>query len=142
MADIGNELDAIFKPAWLSVVHSLEGLAANAEGDVKTQLQNAQSQLAAALNNAASQVSAAQTTIDATVNPIVNNGIEALANSISAAYPPFAPLVAAAEGEAEKLADVGTDAIALAAIQRLAALLSQAGKATAAVNLSNLAGAS
>ena len=142
MPDLGNILDSIFKPEWLSVVHSVEALATNAEGEVKTALQNAQSEVTTALNNAATAVSSAQGQIATTVNPIVNNAIETFGASVSAAYPPFAPLIASAEGDAEKLADAGTDAILSAAITKLAGLLSAAGKATAAVNLSNLAGAS
>lgn len=141
MPDIGNVLDSIFKPAWLDVAHNLEALANHVETTAKADLQMAQSALAAALNNAASAATDAQSKVDAAVNPIVNEAIDAAGKALSAAYPPFAPLVAAAEAEVQALADKGTDTILIALIQKAAGLLSQAGKSVAAVNLANIAGA-
>jgi hypothetical protein len=146
MTTIGNEFDAIFKPQWLAVVHGVEALATGLEGEavatIKTDLQTAQGQLSTALTAAATQVTAAQSQIDTTVNPLVNQALTAAGTALSVAYPPFAPLIGASEGEVENLADGGTDAILVALIQKAAGFLSAAGKTVAAVNLSNLAGAS
>lgn len=144
--NIGNILDSIFKPEWLAIVHAGQALGANLAGQaaatVKADLQTAQSQLSTALASAATAASAAQSKVDATVNPIVNTAVHAAGVAIAAAYPPFSPLITAAEGEVETLADGGTDAILIALISKAASLLSTAGKSVAAVNLSNLAGAS
>lgn len=140
--NLGNELDAIFKPEWLAIVHGAEALATNLEGGAKAELQSLQSELTTALSGAATQVQNAQSKIDAAVNPIVNMGIDAAAKAIEAAYPPIAPLIAGGEAKAQTLADAGTDAILLALINSAAGLLTAAGKSAAAVNLSNKAGAS
>ena len=141
MANLGNTLDAIFKPEWLALVHGVEALAGKAEGEIVSGLQTAQTELSTALTNAASAVTAAQGTATAAVNQVANTAIAAAGTALTAAYPPIGPLVAAAEPQVDTLADDGTDALLNAVINWAAARLSSAAKTVAAVNLSNLAGA-
>lgn len=111
------------------------------EGDLLTLLQQGQADLVTAENNAAAALTAAQAKVDTVINPVVDNFLKAGAAAIEASVPGLAPIIAAGEPPAETAINGVTDAVLVAMIGKLATLLSSAAKTTAAVQLSNMAGA-
>lgn len=112
------------------------------EGDFASLAQQGLAALATAENNASAALTAAQTQVAAVVNPVVDNFLAAGATAVSSSVPGLAPLITAAEPAVATAANGVTDAVLIAIITKLAGGLSTAAKSTAAINLSNLAGAS
>ena len=121
---------------------AIDAFVSKGETDLKNAASTVKTDIANDLASAGAAVSSVESKVASVVNPVVNAGISAFGSAVSAAYPPFAALVNAAEGEVENLADEGTDAILVAAISAVANLLSEAGKATAAANFTAMVGAS
>lgn len=137
--NFGNVFDAI-------VVNPLKmffgDLLKTGEAESQALAQQALSALATAESNGAAALTAAQAQVDSYVNPLVDTGVAALGTALAASVPGLAPLITAAEPAVETDATGVTDAVILAVITKLVGALSAAAKTTAAVSLSNLAGAS
>jgi hypothetical protein len=112
------------------------------EGDLGAAIQTAQTDLSTALTNASNAVSSAKGLIATTINPAVDGFMTAGAATLSASAPALAPIIAAGTPIAEADTNAVLDQFALSAITKFAGLLSTAAKSTAAISLSNLAGAS
>jgi hypothetical protein len=112
------------------------------EGDLATLAQEGLTELATAENNASAALTAANAKVASVVNPVVDSFLSAGAAVVSSSVPGLAPIITAAEPVAEADINGVTDAVLVAIITKLASGLSAAAKSTAAINLSNLAGAS
>jgi hypothetical protein len=137
--NLGNIFDALI----INPLKTFFGdLLKTGEADAQALAQGALSDLTTAENNAAAALTASQAKVDAYVNPLVVTGVQALGTAIEVSVPGLTALVTAAEPPVETAATGVTDAVILAVITKLAAALSASAKSTAAVGLSNLAGAS
>lgn len=114
--DLGNWFDSIFKKPWLGLVHEGEdffsedakGLQAQAEADIE-----------AAKQAAAKALTSHEAAVAASITPLVNQGVDAVAGSV--------PILGGfLKGQAEKAADAGTVAVVNGIINELAGAIDPA----------------
>lgn len=139
MAD--SIIQTLDKDIWQPIENFFNSAEKVLVGDIGTLVQEGLQMLSTAETQAADQLTAAQAKVDSTINPIVDGFLKAGAATLEATAPSIAPIIAAGEPVAETAANGVLDAVALKLISTLAGLLSDSAKSTAAVNLSNLAGA-